>query len=231
MNVPEMTVASIVNQHPGSAIVFKKYNIDFCCNGKIPLEEACEKASVNTQKILDEISELNRQPGTLTRFNQWSVGLIIDYIVENHHAYLNKTLPQLMPLAEKVAMVHGDNHPELIELYHVLNELKNELQAHTRKEEIQLFPLIKQLAKQEGIVLEEHSYMQLLDELESEHENAGAALAQLNRLTKGYSPPVDACSSYNVLFQLLAELEDDTHQHVHVENNVLFPKVKAMLHF
>lgn len=223
MNIPDMTVASIVSQNPGSALVFKKHNIDFCCKGKIPLKDACEKAGVQTEQLIKEISELHHEPGSLLRFNQWSISLLINFIVENHHYYLNKSLPQILMLAEKVANVHGENHPELIQLFYVINDLARELQEHTKKEELNLFPLLKQLETNEGVALSKKEYEALMEELTDEHENAGDALSKINTLTNNYHPPQDACNSYRVLFKLLEELEDDTHQHVHLENNILFP--------
>ncbi len=229
MSIQEMTVASIVTANPGSAIVFKKHDIDFCCKGKIPLRDACDKAGVSTDALIKEISELHHEPGSLLRFNQWSINLLIEFIIENHHNYLKKALPQLLTLAHKVASVHGENHPELIELYQVVYELANELQDHTNKEEKNVFPLLKLVGTEDSKSIKYEEYSDLLGDLEKEHEFAGESLSKIRTLSNGFVPPEDACNSYRVLFYLLEELEDDTHQHVHLENNVLFPQIKEKL--
>ena len=219
IDVKFSTVADIVNANPQSATVFKKYKIDFCCKGKQPLNEACKKAGVTPESVLDEINQLAKQPGTNMRIHSWANEMICDYIVNNHHNYVRNVTPQIEALSYKVASVHGENHPELIQVYHTFAGLAKELMAHLNKEEEDWFPAIKS-----GKVSKK-----LINEIEEEHDEAGGLMAEINELTDGYQPPHDACTSYRVLFDLLKEFEDDLHQHVHVENNILIPKIKHQI--
>jgi regulator of cell morphogenesis and NO signaling len=207
-------VADLVNENPNAAVIFKKYNIDFCCKGKTPLHEACEKAGISEATVYSEIQNLTRQPGGNLRIHSWSNAMICDYIVNNHHNYVRETLPQILALSQKVANRHGENRPELVKVYHKFQQLSHELMQHLEKEEQLMFPAVKQDALTP----------QLIAEIEGEHDQAGELMAEINQLTSSYHPPADACTSYRLLFQLLEEFEDDLHQHVHVENNILIPK-------
>lgn len=212
-----ITVADIVNEKPQSAAVFKKYNIDFCCKGKRSMSEACTKAGVPEETIYQEIQMLSREGASNFRIHAWSNSLICEYIISNHHQYVRSVSPQILALSHKVASVHGGNHPELVQVYHKFSLLSQEMMEHLKKEEEKLFPAIK-----DGSV-----NSQLIHEIESEHDQAGQLMADIHQLTSGFQPPVDACTSYRSLFTLLEEFEDDLHQHVHVENNILIPRISA----
>ncbi len=207
-------VADLVNENPNAAVVFKKYNIDFCCKGKRPLSEACEKAGISEETIYNEIRNLSQKTGGNLRIHSWSDAMICDYLINNHHNYIREVTPQILALSHKVASRHGENHPELVDVYHKFSQLSQELMNHMEKEEQQMFPAIKNNSLTN----------QLVGEIESEHEEAGDLMAEINHLTDTYIPPADACTSYRMLFKLLEEFEDDLHQHVHVENNILIPK-------
>lgn len=210
-------VSEFVNEFPGAALVFKRHQIDFCCGGKRSLEKACSAKNIDPMLVLEEIeNEMSQSPHFL-RFQDWPAGLLCDYIVHNHHGYVRKTLPQLLEFSKKVAAVHGESHPELIELYSHLRELSNELTAHLEDEEKNLFPKLKE-AKTVG--------NELLNDLEEEHLMAGNLMQQIRDSSNDFSPPADACQTYKVLYQLLESFEQDLHQHVHLENNVLFEKVR-----
>jgi regulator of cell morphogenesis and NO signaling len=218
MELKNMTVGEIVNQVPVSATVFKKYNIDFCCKGKRPFMEACDTAGLDADTLLNEIANVSFTPHTNLRTSSWSVPVLCDFIVNNHHQYVKSVLPELKALALKVANVHGQNHPELVEVYDKFLVLAAEMELHMEKEETELFPKLKE----SGEKIKDAS---LLGELEDEHEVAGGLMEEIRHLTSDFTPPEEACTSYRVLFQLLNEFEDDLHQHVHLENNVLFRKL------
>jgi len=215
MNVKSTTVADIVNQNPQAATVFKKYKIDFCCKGKRPLAEACAKAGIDPEILLTEVGQLTREPGSFLRIHAWPTGMICDYIVNNHHQYLRKVIPEINAICKKVAGVHGQNHPELPQIEKSFHTLSKELLLHMNKEEQELFPAIQNKQIDD----------RLKAEIEAEHEEAGNLMAAINELSNNYQPPADACTSYRVLFELLKEFEDDLHQHVHIENNILLTKV------
>lgn len=212
------TVADIVSFNPNSAAIFKKYQIDFCCKGNIPLTDAAKKAGVDSTQLIREIESLTRKPGSHLRIHAWDIGMICDYIVNNHHSYVKNITPQIQAILEKVTRVHGDSHPELKDIYIKFNALASELLQHMKKEEDALFPAAKTSGKKTD--------PELIKAIEGEHDNAGNLAAEINRLTGRYTPPQDACNSYRVLYQLLEEFEDDLHQHVHLENNVLIPKLR-----
>lgn len=222
-SIKNLTVGQLVTEHYQTALVFKAYGIDFCCGGKRTVEAACASKQVDVLEFEKKIREVLTQPHSGPRFNDWSNAFLIDYIINNHHSYVRQTLPELLFLAEKVARVHGEAHPELLEMRQLVHALNSELLEHIDKEEKESFPLIKAL-ETEGF--EGKVNQILLDELEDEHEVAGGLMKQLEAISNAFTPPEGACTSYTVYFKLLQEFQDDLHKHVHLENNVLFPKVE-----
>jgi regulator of cell morphogenesis and NO signaling len=220
-----LTVAEIVNEKPNAAIIFKKHKIDFCCGGKKPLAEACAKAKVDEKVVLSEIAQLNSSGDSMMRVFSWPLSLLCDYIVSNHHTYVKEVIPQLLPLAEKVARVHGHEQTQLLEVFEKFQALASELHQHMIKEEQELFPLVKKL-EAEG-KLNESEWKQLIAELEDEHEAAGNLMKEIQELTNDFQYPDWACNSFRALYKNLEEFQDDLFQHVHLENNVLFPKIES----
>lgn len=221
------TVAEIVTERPNAAIIFKKYEIDFCCKGGRPLEEVCNKNGLDAQQLLREIEMLAGRGSQNLRIESWPMGLICEYIVNNHHTYVKATLPQLLMMAERVAEVHGKEMSSLVELNFTLQELAVELQSHLEKEEQQLFPLIKK--SEETGTFQKEEWGSLVAELYDEHSAAGEHIHKIRALSQNFSYPDWACNTFKALYFNLEEFQDDLFQHIHLENNVLFPKVKEAL--
>jgi regulator of cell morphogenesis and NO signaling len=225
------TIGQLVTERPSRAHVLERFGIDFCCGGKRPLGAVCAEHEVNVEALLGALREADAAPVRQDDrdWSQATLAELIEHIMSTHHAYLNAELPRIAGLVDKVFQVHGQRHAELRECRDVFRALKDELDAHLQKEELVLFPLI---ARMEGsqLALRSHcgSVQNPIHMMEMEHDSAGAALARLRSLTRDYEPPADACNSYRVLLSSLAGLEADLHQHVHKENNILFPKAMKL---
>lgn len=229
-----MTVGEMVVADYRKAEVFRKFGIDYCCGGKKPLEEVCLKKGVDPQAVREALAALADQPaGPPQAFDSMELDALAQHIVHRHHAYVTEALPMLHELTEKVARVHGERHPELVEIAQRFRVVSQELQMHMRKEEHVLFPQITKMAVAQrtggfATVPFFGSVASPIRMMEAEHEAAGDDMAEIRRLSSEYTPPADACTSYRVLFAKLAEFEEDLHQHVHLENNILFPKAIAL---
>jgi regulator of cell morphogenesis and NO signaling len=223
---PEATVASLVLEQPGRARVFERFAIDYCCGGKVPLRTACEDRGLDVGTVLDALAE------SRTADTDWAAASLEDlctHIVGHHHAYLREELPALAALTDKVARAHGDRHAELHDVAATFAAVRAELEAHMEKEEQVLFPACVALERGIGTDLP-FPVDAPIEAMVHEHDEVGAALAQLRRLTGGYAPPADACNSYRAMLDRLESLELDTHEHVHEENNILFPRAAALEH-
>lgn len=222
------SVGQLVAQRPLRACVLEQYGIDYCCGGKASLEEACRNKGLNVEAILEKLRDADRknpQPDA-PDWTAASLRDLIDHIIEAYHQPLRQELSRVAQLAQKVARVHGDNHPEMIEVLDIFNRFKAQLELHMQKEEMVLFPGIASMESTGtpqifgcggGI---EHP----IEVMNQEHDDAGDALCTMRRLTHNYTPPEDACSSFKVLLSSLAQIESEMHQHVHKENNILFPR-------
>jgi len=229
-NLRNKTVGEIVKADFRAADIFTSYGIDFCCGGKISVTEACTDKGCDESKVLLEIEALQYQAGSAAHdFDSWKLDFLADYIINTHHQYVARAVPQILPLAQKVSDVHGDNHPEVVKINDLFQDLAEELTSHMQKEEMILFPNIKKLVAAEaaggcddgacfGTIASPISVM------EAEHENAGVILKQMEHLSAGYLEPDDACNTFRVLYGKLKEFEADLHRHIHLENNILFPK-------
>lgn len=226
----ERTVGQLVVEEPGRARVFEKFGIDYCCGGKIPLAQACARAGADLDTVLEALdkSQADALPESEKDWSQESMTSLVDHIVATHHAYLREEFPRLTKMTEKVAHVHGERHSELPQVRDVFAALRHELELHMQKEEQILFPMIKQI---DSGVASAGSHCggiaNPIRMMEQEHDSAGDALGTLRALTGGFAPPVDACNTYRVMLHALAKLEADLHQHIHKENNILFPKALA----
>jgi regulator of cell morphogenesis and NO signaling len=206
------------------AEVFKNAGIDFCCGGKKTLEQACREKNINLKSIEEEIRAIGEAPAlSNVNFKDWEPGFLADYIVNTHHKFVLKTLPELVYYTKKIASVHGHHHPELIEIAKVFEEISKELKQHLQKEEEVLFPAIRSAVFSSTPELRSLISSEIL-RMSSEHELAGGAMDKINEITRGYKVPEDGCNSYQVAFQMLRQFEDDLHIHVHLENNILYPK-------
>ncbi len=232
---PEHTLGEIVTRRPGAARVLERLGLDYCCGGARTLADACadadvSSAEVSSAEVLDAIEAL--QPEDTPDWASMGPAELVDHLEATHHRYLHAELPRLTPLAEKVASVHGDRHPELHDVRDDLAALRADLEPHLMKEERALFPMIRELATTDADAAppEFHcgSLRNPISVLLAEHDTAGAMLERLRHRTAGYTVPDDGCASYLALYEGLAELEADTHLHVHKENNLLFPAVIAL---
>lgn len=229
-NLSKRMIKDMVTEDFRTAAVFEKYSIDFCCGGKKPLEAACQEQGINVDDVLTDLRNLDQLAGSAgSRFADWDLDLLAEYIVQNHHQYLRRIIPSLSAHTEKIARVHGKNHPELLPIAEQFAAVANELAGHMMKEERILFPYISLLAsaKRTGTPAERPPFQTLrnpISMMEAEHQSAGDGLAFIRNASKGYTVPADGCTTYRVTYQELEEFERDLHQHVHLENNILFPK-------
>ena len=220
----ETTIGEIVTADFRAAEIFKNAGIDFCCGGNKSLESACTEKEIDTNSLIQKLSDLENQPVSQTHnFKDWDLGFLADYIMNTHHKFVLKNLPELVFYTRKIASVHGAHHKELIEVAELFEKINEELLQHLRNEEDVLFPAIRAVLK-ENNQKEKSVIKSEIQRMSAEHEFAGGAMDKINVLTAGYHIPEDACNTYRVALQLLEQFEDDLHIHVHLENNILYPK-------
>lgn len=223
-------VGMLVAEQPLRAAVFDRFGIDFCCGGKQTLAEACASKMLDPEEVLISLGE-NDRSAVESSSEIWlnaSLSELIDNIQHTHHAYLRTELPRLLELAKKVARVHGAREPKLLQVESVFADLKAEIEAHTDKEDVVLFPYIRSL--EESNQWQVPSFRTVQNPvrcMEADHDQAGAALFQLRELTDNYTPPEGACASWQALLGGLAHLDQDLRTHIHKENSILFPKAIA----
>ena len=227
------TIGEIAAKDLRKAQVFKKYGIDFCCGGKKTLAQVCNEKNIDVTKVETELKQLNGAAKTsAVSYNDWNIDFLADYIVNTHHSYVRKYLPEINSFAIKVAQVHGAQHPELIEIRSLVAEIKEELLEHCDDEEKGIFSYVKEIVKAKNLqgTLEktDKTLDSQINELEQEHDTVGRHLDKIRALSKGYDIPADACTSYKLLYKMIQEFEDDLHLHIHLENNILFPKAAEM---
>ena len=228
------SVGEIMVKHPETRKPFEEMGLDYCCGGKNSLKEACENAGLSPQDVIQRLKRVIEDSGTeqSDRKDLDNIPLkeLIDHIISEHHAFLKKELPRLKNLREKVYRAHQQKHGRMLDsLGRVLEKLRVDIEMHLAKEEQILFPLIKQIeshVKQGGPEPNVHcgNIANPINQMEYEHEVAGSLLAEIQKTTSGYNPPSDACESFKALYDGLRELEDNLHEHIHLENNILFPK-------
>ncbi len=232
----EKTVREVALESPASTRALEKLGIDYCCGGNQTLEQACRIAKVSMDEVLKalEAAPSAYQPGPSDRDWQGeSLTDLISHINSTHHKYVREEIARLGPLFQKVCSVHGQNHPELLRVQGTFGDLAQELVMHLMKEEMVLFPYIVRM--EEAVIQKEPvvpppfgTVQNPVSMMMHEHDNAGIALRVLRQASNGYTPPPDACVSYQTLYRALADFEADLHQHIHLENNILFPKALAM---
>ena len=230
MKTNNFTVGDYVAQDFRTAALFSKYKIDFCCKGNKTLQDVCELKKLNINQIENEIqSILDLNTTTEIDFKSFSPNLLIDYIIETHHEYIEEKTPILQMYLDKLCKVHGDRHPELFEINNLFKISASELLYHLKKEENILFPFIKtmQNALKTNEIIEQPHFGTVenpIAMLKEDHENEGNLFVKIAELTNDYTPPADACETYKVTFAMLKEYEQDLHKHIHLENNILFKK-------
>ena len=230
----EKTVRELAVETPNATRVFEKLKIDYCCGGGRSLSEACAVAGVEVGEVTRLLAQSAGFKGdTPSGLQAGTLAELIDYIVDKHHTFTRDEMERITALAEKVASKHGENHPELIHVRTLFGQLCDDLRPHMFKEEMILFPYVKQLESAAaagrpapyapfGTVGNPVRMMML------EHDTAGEILRELRRATADYAAPGDGCISYQTLYRALEEFEKDLHQHIHLENNVLFPRAVGL---
>ena len=233
-NISTQTLASIVTKSSSSVPVFEKYSLDFCCNGKRTLEEACKAKGLSVSEVATEL-EIQMQPRTLNQlpFEEMSAEQMISYILIHHHFYVKQSMPQIIFHVEKVANKHGERFPYMVEVLELFKEIQEEMTSHIQKEEVILFPRIKLLESlfNEGNLNEaaRTAIEGPIGVMMAEHDHAGNILYKIRELTNNYEAPDGACTTFKVSLMELKEFEEDLHRHVHLENNHLFIKALEMM--
>jgi regulator of cell morphogenesis and NO signaling len=219
-------VGDIVSQYPKTAEVFKKHRIDFCCGGNKSLLQVIRDQGIQEEELLNGLN-MPAVPWQYENLNwlELSSSQLIDFIIKNHHAYLKETLPQLSEYVKKAAQVHGPHHPELLQVNQWFEALRNEMEQHMEKEEREAFPALIEYEEDPTDVRRER-IAGILDILELEHEGSGNLLRQIREITKDFELPEDACTTFQLTYLNLEELGADMFQHIHLENNILFNRLK-----
>lgn len=226
----QITVGEIVASDYRKAQVFKKYGLDFCCGGKKSLIDACNDKGIDVLQLDKELKMVDNESKLPSQnYNDWDLGFLIDYIVNTHHKYVVKAIPEIFEIVQKVSKVHGNENPETKEVLNHFIVVSDELNRHMMKEENVLFPYIKQLelSNKRDLKLDPPPFGTVKNPvrmMEAEHDIAGDVLKEIQKLTNNYTPPENACNSFIVAYNKLREFEEDLHQHIHLENNILFPK-------
>ena len=225
----ERTVAEVVTENIKAAHIFKKHGIDFCCGGGISIAKACEKAKVDPSILEAELVNLDNAPDRASDYNSWKLDFLTDHIINVHHHYVEENSPLLLQYAKRVNHVHGHHYTELAEIESLVTKVVQTMAAHQRKEELILFPFIRKLVKaeREGTDVPPIHFGSVenpIHMMEEEHEEAGKILRRIAELSDNYTPPQGACNTYRAFYAKLDEFEQDLHHHIHLENNILFPK-------
>lgn len=225
----DVSVGEVLAKDIRKALVFKKYGIDFCCGGKNTIGQVCKEKGIDQQQLEQELTMQSHSHERAMDYSTWELDFLADFIVKTHHRYVQDTLPELITYSRKVAGVHSQSHQELIPIMEKIEQLNDELTYHMAKEENILFPYIKRMvaaqrSEREMASAAFGSVDNPIRFMESEHDTAGKLLGEIRELTGQYQVPADACNSYTLLYRLLEEFENDLHIHIHLENNILFPK-------
>jgi regulator of cell morphogenesis and NO signaling len=224
------TLSQIVTGNHRAAAVFEKYNLDFCCRGKRSLQQACEEKNISIEQVMGEL-ETASIPGNGfamgIAFDKLPLSVLAEYIQQTHHAYVKKEMPVIINYLHKIVSKHGERFPQMRRVLAAFTALKEEMDLHMEKEEVVLFPRIREIEKLGQERTENKLSLSYLlspiNMMEQEHEHAGALLEEIRDLTNNYNPAGEICTTFRVCLDSLHAFETDLHQHVHLENNILFP--------
>jgi regulator of cell morphogenesis and NO signaling len=237
MNITaEKSVRELALENTAATRVFETLGIDYCCGGNKSLEDACRNSNFSVDQVIDALEMAEEAAHAAQKNRNWQIeplGDLVAHITNTHHKYTREEIARLLPLLAKVCSVHAKNHPELQRVHASFQALVQDLTVHMMKEERVLFPYI--VSMEETVIQREPilppafgSVQNVVSMMEHEHDSAGNALRAIREASCGYTPPGDACVSYQTLYKALADFESDLHQHIHLENNVLFPRAIAM---
>jgi regulator of cell morphogenesis and NO signaling len=233
-NLNEMTIGEIVTENYRTASIFNNYNIDFCCKGNVPFSEACSNKNIDSEKLLNEVKTiLNATSDSSLDYQNWQIDLLANHIEAKHHSYIVNKTPELINFLNKLCSVHGNNHPELFQVREMFSASAGELAKHMKKEELILFPYVRQmvLSQQKNEKLKTPHFGTVTNPIQmmmTEHTTEGDRFRMMEEITNNYTVPSDGCTTYKVTYSMLKEFQDDLHLHIHLENNILFPKAILM---
>jgi regulator of cell morphogenesis and NO signaling len=230
----DKTIGEIVAADFRTATVFESHGIDFCCGGKVALAATCIEKGLDLAALTWELEAVQNEPAERNQnYSSWALPFLADYIVNTHHAYLKENDEQIVAYARKIATVHGAHHPEVIRIATIFEKIATDMAGHLKEEEEVFFPALKR-ADAAGIAgvtpdaRDRETIRVSLLRLHREHQEIGDAIHEIRHLAKGYAIPGDVCNTFMVTYRKLKEFEDDLHKHVHLENNILFPKAAAL---
>lgn len=212
------------------ASVFKKYGLDFCCQGNRTIDDACIDNKIDIENVLKDLNRIDTDNNSASiNYQSWPLDLLADYIEKTHHRYVEDKSPEIASYLDRICEVHGEKHSELFQIKDLFHKTVGNLAQHMKKEELIVFPFIRKMEKvrRSGELLQKPKFGSIktpIDEMEEEHSAEGERLRDINQLSNNYTPPADACNTYRVTYSLLKEFENDLHLHIHLENNILFPK-------
>lgn len=230
----DRTIGEVVAADFRTAKVFEKHGIDFCCGGKVALAATCAEKGLDLAAITNELAAVQNEPAERSQnYSSWALPFLADYIVNTHHVYLKENDEQIAAYARKIAGVHGAHHPEVIRIATIFDKIATDISGHLKEEEEVFFPALKRandarIAGATPDAGDREAIRASLHKLYREHEEIGDAVHEIRNLSKGYSIPDDVCNTFMVTYQKLKEFEEDLHKHVHLENNILFPKAAQL---
>ena len=235
MNIQEnQIIGELVAKDYRTASIFKKYGIDFCCQGTKTINDACLKNNIDGKSVVSDLNTLlQSETEKSIDYQNWPLDLLADYIEKKHHCYVEEKTLEISPYLDKICRVHGERHNELFEIKEHFNATADELAAHMKKEEIILFPYIRKMmqtrkSNTRHVAPLFGTIQNPINMMKHEHDTEGNRFKKIEALSNQYTPPLDACNTYKVAFALLKEFEQDLHLHIHLENNILFPKAIMM---
>ncbi len=222
-------IGELVAKDYRAATVFKKNGIDFCCQGNRSISDACNESGIDAEQLVSNLKEaFTQNNNSATDYSSWPLDLLADYIEKKHHRYVETKTQEILPFLEKIIRVHGGRHPELEQVGVLFKESAGELAQHMKKEELILFPYIRKMVQAEmnktNVNASFGSVKNPIAAMMHEHDTEGERFRTIASLTHNYTPPEDGCNTYRVTLAMLKEFEDDLHLHIHLENNILFPK-------
>ena len=234
INIKEQTLATIVTNNHFTVPVLEKYHLDFCCKGKRTLADACMEKGLSVETVSNELEKSSSAlQATKMPFTEMTAEQLISYILIHHHFYVKQSMPTILGHLEKIVTKHGDRFPYMVEVFGLFKEINVEMTLHMHKEEMILFPRIKEVAALQDTDHQRNlaaAYITApIEVMEHEHDHAGNILYKIRELTNNYTPPDEACTTFQVCLAELKEFEEDLHRHVHLENNLLFPLAEKML--
>jgi regulator of cell morphogenesis and NO signaling len=234
VNTSDKTIGEIVAADFRTAKIFETHGIDFCCGGKVALGDVCAEKGLDLAAITGKLEAVKNEPVERSQnYASWALPFLADYIVNTHHVYLKENDDQIAAYARKIADVHGAHHPEVIQIADIFNKIATDMAVHLKEEEDVFFPAVKRVDAARITNLtpdakDRETIRESLLKLQREHEEIGDAVHTIRHLSKEYAIPDDVCNTFMVTYQKLKEFEDDLHKHVHLENNILFPKAAEL---